>query len=406
VALALVETAPRVAEARGCGATFIELEVVGFFNDSFAYGVSPDGAVAVGRNSLAGPACQGNCEAWAWSTRGPGGPISPPGTNAQAHAASFSGEVITGVMLGGGGSFVWSAATGFQPLPLLPGTDAIEALDISGDGGRIAGIALASSGEQALLIENGEPMGLGTLPGGIASAANAIAIDGSTIVGYSRSSSALSSRRPFRWTSDGGMESLGELPEGVSWATATAVSADGSRIAGSIEGSKGFFLWSSSTGAVRLPPHSGSVTGISGDGSIVIGIGQLVSNDPTGAIIWDAVGGARFLHTALDQEWGVSLPGWSLSSVDDISADGRTLVGFGWNPQSARRAWAIVRQSPPFADLDGDCEVGASDLRLLLAAWGASSGAADLNGDAIVDGEDIGLLLGAWSSAARAPGRR
>ncbi|MFO0827915.1 MAG: hypothetical protein U0572_07160 [Phycisphaerales bacterium] len=48
-------------------------------------------------------------------------------------------------------------------------------------------------------------------------------------------------------------------------------------------------------------------------------------------------------------------------------------------------------------DLDGDGVVGATDLGLLLGAWGGA-GAADLNGDGIVGSADLGILLGAWSS--------
>lgn len=48
------------------------------------------------------------------------------------------------------------------------------------------------------------------------------------------------------------------------------------------------------------------------------------------------------------------------------------------------------------ADIDGDGEVGAQDLAVLLGAWGASPGPADLNGDSAVDASDLALLLGAW----------
>ncbi|MFO0826845.1 MAG: hypothetical protein U0572_01740 [Phycisphaerales bacterium] len=46
-------------------------------------------------------------------------------------------------------------------------------------------------------------------------------------------------------------------------------------------------------------------------------------------------------------------------------------------------------------DLDGDGSVGASDLGILLGAWG-TSGPGDLDGDGVVGATDLGLLLGAW----------
>ncbi|MDZ4754882.1 MAG: hypothetical protein SGJ11_10355 [Phycisphaerae bacterium] len=47
-------------------------------------------------------------------------------------------------------------------------------------------------------------------------------------------------------------------------------------------------------------------------------------------------------------------------------------------------------------DLNGDGIVGASDLAILLGAWG-TSGPGDLNGDGTVGAADLTILLGAWS---------
>ncbi len=48
-------------------------------------------------------------------------------------------------------------------------------------------------------------------------------------------------------------------------------------------------------------------------------------------------------------------------------------------------------------DLDGDGNVGAFDLALLLGNWGPNPGRPeDLNGDGIVGAFDLALLLGAW----------
>lgn len=49
------------------------------------------------------------------------------------------------------------------------------------------------------------------------------------------------------------------------------------------------------------------------------------------------------------------------------------------------------------ADFDSDGEVGASDLSLLLAAWGANA-SADLDGDGAVGAADLSLLLAAWGT--------
>jgi hypothetical protein len=46
-------------------------------------------------------------------------------------------------------------------------------------------------------------------------------------------------------------------------------------------------------------------------------------------------------------------------------------------------------------DLDGDGSVGASDLAILLGAWGGP-GDADLDGDGVVGASDLAVLLGLW----------
>ena len=48
------------------------------------------------------------------------------------------------------------------------------------------------------------------------------------------------------------------------------------------------------------------------------------------------------------------------------------------------------------ADLNGNGQVDAADLAVLLGAWGSASAAADLDGSGLVGGPDLAILLGAW----------
>ena len=60
-------------------------------------------------------------------------------------------------------------------------------------------------------------------------------------------------------------------------------------------------------------------------------------------------------------------------------------------------AYVFEQSVPCPADLDGDGEVGAGDLAILLGAWGPSPGhPADLDGDGNVGPLDLALLLGNW----------
>ncbi len=55
------------------------------------------------------------------------------------------------------------------------------------------------------------------------------------------------------------------------------------------------------------------------------------------------------------------------------------------------------------ADLDGDGNVGPSDLALMLGSWGDLGGPADLDGDSLVGPADLARLLGNWGPCPPPP---
>jgi hypothetical protein len=57
-----------------------------------------------------------------------------------------------------------------------------------------------------------------------------------------------------------------------------------------------------------------------------------------------------------------------------------------------------VLPAPCTEDIDGDGTVGASDLSLLLVAWGTAGGAADLDGNGTVGASDLSQLLVSWGA--------
>jgi hypothetical protein len=57
----------------------------------------------------------------------------------------------------------------------------------------------------------------------------------------------------------------------------------------------------------------------------------------------------------------------------------------------------VIGAVAPAGDVDGDGDVDAADLAVLLAGWGpCSSCPSDLNGDAVVNAMDLAILLGNW----------
>jgi probable HAF family extracellular repeat protein len=170
------------------------------------------------------------------------------------------------------------------------------------------GLNYGSSGWEAFRWENGSMVGLGDLPTGLGnwgSIAQGVSADGSVVVGRG---SGPSGREAFRWE-NGSMVGLGDLSGGGFWSEARAVSADGSVVVGYGHGSSG-----------------------------------------QAAFLWDAANNMRNLQDVLVNEHGLasSLAGWVLHVASGISADGKTIVGWGQNPSGLVESW-LVRLDPATA---------------------------------------------------------
>ena len=174
--------------------------------------------------------------------------------------------------------------------------------------------------------------GLGDLPGGIfASTASDVSADGSTVVGSSviepvpEDMFGDNTLEAFRWTQDGGMQGLGDLPGGIFFSGATKVSADGLIVVGG-SNSFGFrgkpFRWTQQNGIQMLTGivergQSYNVSGVSADGSIVVGISRGAAVGPD-VFRWTEDGGEEIItELAAPPEY-----------PPDISADGSTIAGY------------------------------------------------------------------------------
>ena len=163
------------------------------------------------------------------------------------------------------------------------------------------------------------------------------------------------------------------------------------------------FRWTAAGGMEAVGPGDSSCLACNADGTIVGG-SRFIFGVP-GLIAWIRIGDAPWTdleqYLISEQGLGAELDGWKLESVQDISADGRTIVGNGINPEGCEQGF-LVRISLPgtndIADLNGDGRVDAQDLAILLGAWGLSGGPADMNRDGLVNAADLAILLGRWNS--------
>jgi probable HAF family extracellular repeat protein len=329
---------------------------------SFASSVSDDGSVVVGGGSRTPPP---NREPFRWtSATGLIGLGSLGGPNGgSASDVSADGSVAVGSVdrpVGGGRAFRWTSTSGMVELPDLPsdGSDGTTAAAVSADGSTVVGYGAISLGQEPGVeayrwTQATGGVGIGFLPDGTESQAFGVSGDGSVVVGWSYALSeelTLEYAEAFLWTQGAGMLGLGELLGAGSYSVAYDVTPDGSVVVGAlaspIAGPREPFRWTAQGGMVglgNLPDGSyddAEAYGVSADGSVIVGRG--FDGARPRSFIWDAGHGMRALEEVLVDEYGLDLGGWSSLLVAAISADGRTLVGSGVNPDRGNEAWVAV----------------------------------------------------------------
>jgi Thrombospondin C-terminal region len=96
----------------------------------------------------------------------------------------------------------------------------------------------------------------------------------------------------------------------------------------------------------------------------------------------------------------VTRDGAPLFDVTDASYPGGqgAIALYGFSQDNIILSNVCVTPTPTACqgDLDGNSSVDASDLAILLGAWGSAG--ADLTGDGTTDAQDLAVLLGAWGA--------
>lgn len=379
-------------------------------------GISADGSAAAGHSDSAnsegfrfGSGREAYHFALATGVQTPLGDVAgvPAGEfGSFATGISGNGAVITGVSFPQGNSraWRWSASTGMQMLPALPGGITTTPARLSESGEHLVGYGGSSQGEQAIWWSTAQTVGLGDLPGGsFASRALAIAENATVIVGQGTSGAGTEA---FRWTPAGGMASLGDLPGGAVDARATAVSADGSVVAGTgmTAGGPEAFRWTAGGGMQalgKLPgDNTSTVFGMSRDGSavfgqstgallrgfiwtagggmqdlgmlpggaqvepraatpdlsVIVGVVRFAAGGFTG-FVWTRGGGMQDVADVLRANGlGSQIEGYGLLAVNAVSADGRVIGGeAGTNPGGGTQGWlAEIAQQQQSGELSVD----------------------------------------------------
>jgi probable HAF family extracellular repeat protein len=191
-------------------------------------------------------------------------------------------------------------------------------------------------------------IGLGDFSGNnFASSAAAASADGSVVAGHGDPANPIQNMA-FRWTEATGIVAIGAFATTFPNSAGQAISADGQVIVGQSETPMGSiaYRWTEATGLIALGDLPGgffnsAALAVSADGSIVVGWGNTGGAVFEEAFIWDEVNGMRNLREVLIAQ-GDDLTGWRLERASDISADGRTIVGWGINPAGQLEGWVAT----------------------------------------------------------------
>jgi DNA-binding beta-propeller fold protein YncE/uncharacterized membrane protein len=345
---------PAAAEQESPGAIFLGLgDLPGGGHASVALDVSADGRVVVGHGSTPDGVCAFRWEAGQLDAIGPATSV--------AMGTSADGTVVAGTVTDAAGSrpFRWAAGVLERLEPRAGG----EARAVSADGRSIVGQGPDGA---AWMWRDGrtwplEPPGSARqlLPRGLSH-------DGTILVG---SASGAEGTRAFR---SPGPAPLPCLPGGGAWAEARAVNATGAA-AGASDSWWGIepCLW------IGLEPHPlggisdhhelfGYAIDLSSDGAVVVGAAEDDQGDLE-AFIWRADRGMRSIRRALQEEFELHAAGWILIEATGVSADGRTIVGYGRNPRGETEAWLARWPARPCAAAAG---VGGATFTRSLAELG------------------------------------
>jgi probable HAF family extracellular repeat protein len=344
-ALAAAPAAAQIASFQGLG------DLPGGEHGSVALAVSGDGRVVVGYSRSAG-----GDEAFRWSggvMTGLGGVPGEERLHTLAHAVSRDGAVVVGSGLHRGTTQAlrWQDGTVTVLGDPSRGVGVSDAWGVSADGLTIVGEATLDGRERAVAWRESVLEVLADPAGAVLlRAARAVSADGSVIVG---SAGPAGAEQVFHHAR--GRVELLTTPEGrPQGLTAHGLSADGGSVVGvaaTTWGTEGF-LWRSGAavglgGLAAEHEYFSAARAASADGSVVVGSSEGASGGE--AFLWDPVHGMRSLREVLVRRYRLDLTGWTLREATGVSDDGRTIVGYGRNPDGHPEGW-IARLPATGAD--------------------------------------------------------
>jgi probable HAF family extracellular repeat protein len=150
-------------------------------------------------------------------------------------------------------------------------------------------------------------------------------------------------------------------------------------------------------GRVERNNEQDGALSVSADGTVVVGSAIDPANRVERAFRWTASGGMEDLNTTYAS---LLTPDSYLEWAFDISANGRCIVGRGWNAVTGSWEAYLLETSPRCTQHNGDVDnngcVDDADLLAVLFAFGdlgSNLGRVDVNCDQVVDDADLLQVL-------------
>lgn len=418
----------------GSGAAFAQgpnFTGIGFLNnvqrESYVWGVSPNGQFVCGESSSDNSG--GLTEAFTRSSEG----FVPLGAMQSSNFLSVANGINDNLVTVGfsryntfGTLFQAFRSTGSQVTPEqaigdLPGASMLSSAQaVSNDGNITVGYGTYADAAQvsrrqafAYVAATAQMRGLGFLSGDNVSVAYGVSGDGTRVAGQS---SNASSTRAIVWTLNPDTSItrtlLPDLPGGFAFGEAWGISGNGLVIVGDSESENGIeatkWVDGQPVALGDLPggDFNSSANDASEDGSVIVGYGTSATSGFLGeAVYWDASG----VHSIRDLlvAAGVDMTGWTLQVATGVSADGRTIVGNGTDPEGNPQGWIVVlgETTACAADFNNDGDVNPDDLGDFIncyfgnAANPGSCPGADFNGDNDPNPDDLGDYINAYFDA-------
>jgi uncharacterized membrane protein len=351
-------------------------------NFSYAYSISGDGQLVIGECNSPTVSVHGEGIRWqragsSWSVVELGLPTTPAGAlNSPAQGVARDRSVIVGRASFGPPTgpavdtyaWCWTNAAGFKMLPLPPSYPVAQANAATRDGAVIVGLGSPNTdyrsnsrpvvwggpftaGWTVALLDNAEGM------------ANSVDRQGKQVVGWLRPKSASASipagkaNNPITWSRRGGSWQeywLQSLPADSGRGEAEGISSSGHMAVGYSGvhdvsyapvcwhiGGSGHPLHVRALG--MLPGYtSGIATAVSESGMRIVGFCNRLTaagDFEYEAFVWDEHTGMKSLHKLLTAAGVHGADGWPFLAATSISDDGKTICGYGSDPQGVDHAW-------------------------------------------------------------------